>query len=117
MPERISKRGALRFAGHGIPIRYKTEFDDGQAALVDISTSGCAIEQSTVKLEPREKVLLVVPLGSHDDEVEIKAKVVRVEGDGAGLQFQRVSEVNKHRILHFFAQEKRRRAREEQGNR
>ena len=112
MTERISKRGALRFDGFGKIVRYKTEFEDGQAALANISTSGCAIEQATVELEEREKILLIIPLGSADEEVEIQARVMRAEGNTAGLQFQRVSEVNKHRILHFFVQEKRRRARD-----
>ncbi|WP_163336956.1 PilZ domain-containing protein [Desulfopila sp. IMCC35008] len=103
MPKQISKRGALRFDGLKRPVRYKTEFEDGQAYIVNISTSGCALEQATVEFTERERILLTITFDSPDDTIEIQAKVVRAGQETTGLKFQRVSEVNKQRILHFFA--------------
>jgi c-di-GMP-binding flagellar brake protein YcgR len=107
MPNQISKRSALRFNGYNKPVRYKTEFEDGQATIVNISTGGCALDQTTVELTERERILLTITFDSPDNTVEIQALVVRSEKETAGLQFQRVSEVNKQRILHFFASQAR----------
>lgn len=113
MAKQISKRGALRFDGLKRPVRYKTEFEDGQAYIVNISTNGCALEQATIELTERERVLLSITFDSPDDTIEIQAMVVRAEGATVGLQFQRVSEVNKQRILHFFASQVREQKKQE----
>jgi c-di-GMP-binding flagellar brake protein YcgR len=107
MPKQISKRSALRFDGYNKPIRYKTEYEDGHAVIVNISTGGCALDQATVELTERERILLTLTFDNPDDIVEIQALVLRSDGERAGLKFQRVSEVNKQRILHFFVSQTR----------
>lgn len=107
MPKKRSKRDALRFDGFMRPVRYKTEFEDGQANIVNISTGGCALDQVTVELTERERVLLTITLDSPDDTIDIQAMAIRSDGETSGLKFQRVSEENKQRILHFFASQAR----------
>lgn len=102
-----SKRLALRFAGDSQHLRYKTEFDDGEAVIANVSTSGCALWKTTVSLTKNEKVLIVLKLEDNKDPLEISARVIRVEGDHVALQFLTYTDGAKQRILKFFANKQR----------
>lgn len=103
-----SKRSALRFTGYNRPLTFRTDYDDGAAQLVNISTSGCAIHQATLKLEVAQKVLLVLELDSPSKPLHIRAVVMRVEGESIALQFQHTDENTKRRIVRFFVKDTRR---------
>lgn len=104
-----SKRGALRFSGYDRRLTYKTNYEDGEARILNISTSGCAISGNTTSLDLNEKVLLSLPLDKPDELVQIRAKVIRVDADNFGLQFIHLEDATKQRLIHFFAKENRRR--------
>lgn len=109
----VSKRRALRFSGYNRPVRYRTDYEDGEARLLNISTNGCAIGNITAELSVDEKILLIMELADPEDQVQIQAVVVRADENGsAGLKFIRVNDELKHRILHFYANETRRRTNE-----
>lgn len=106
----ISKRGALRFTGYNMTIRYRTDDEDGEANLVNISTNGCALENYSTELAVDEQILITIDLAEPDEQIQVQAVVVRlIENHSAALEFHRVNEDLKHRILHFCACELRRR--------
>jgi hypothetical protein len=106
----VSKRSALRFAGHDRPITFRTDYDDGTAQLLNISTSGCAIHHVTLELEVAQKVLLVLELDSPLNPLYIRAIVNRLEDGGTiALVFKHTDEDIKLQIVRFFAKEARRR--------
>ncbi len=107
-----SKRGALRLSGYDRPLSYRTDYDDGQARLVNISTSGCAIYKTSTELSDNDKILLSIVLEDPKSPVQIQAIVIRAEEDGYGLHFQHMDDELKGRIIRFFAQENRRQKRD-----
>lgn len=102
-----SKRGALRFSGFDRPLTYKTDFEDGEARLVNISSNGCAITGATTPLMADDKLLLALPLDDPESPVQIKAKVIRSESDNFGLHFLSLPEDLKQQLTIFFAKENR----------
>lgn len=111
MSSTISKRSALRFSGYSRTVRYRTDYEDGEAKLLNISTNGCALTNITTELSVGEKVLFIIELANAEDQLQIQALVIRSgDGSSAALQFLRINDEVKHRILHFFANEIRRRA-------
>ena len=107
-----SKRSALRFSGYDRPVTFKTDYDDGKARLVNISTSGCAMRRVVPELHPEQKLLLSIELDTPGKPLDIRAVVIRIEPEIFCLQFQHVEESIKRRIVRFFAQETRRRKNE-----
>lgn len=103
-----SKRSALRFSAFERHVSFKTEYEDGTARLVNISTGGCAIIHSSLELEPGEKILLAIELDSPTAPLSIRALVLRSDGDQYGLEFQYLDEAIKKRIFRYFAKENRR---------
>ncbi|SHO46395.1 PilZ domain-containing protein [Desulfopila aestuarii] len=103
-----SKRSALRFAGYDRPMTFRTDYDDGTAQLVNISTSGCAIHRATPELEVEQKILLTFELDRPSNPLNIRAVVIRIDGGNIALQFQHIDENIKRRIVRFFAKETRR---------
>ncbi len=103
----VSKRGALRLSGLNRPLDYKTEFEEGTARLLDISTEGCAIHEASEELSVGEKILLSFTLEDPEKIIELQAVVVRTIENGYGLRFRCIEEHMKHRILLFFTRENR----------
>jgi len=104
-----SRRSALRFSGYDRAITYLTDYDEGQALLVNISTSGCAIYQASAELYVDQKLLVCLMLDNPEKPLYVRAVVIRAEGGSYGLQFQHIEENSKRRIIRFFARETRRR--------
>ncbi len=102
-----SKRLALRFNGNRQRVKLKTEFDDGEATLANISTSGAALENPTLSLSVDEKILLIFELFEAEKPVEIQAIVVRTEEEKYSVQFQGVGIETKTDLLKFFAHKAR----------
>lgn len=104
-----SRRSALRFRGYDRPVTFKTDYDDGEARLVNVSTSGCAIQQPTLELQMEQRLLLSLELDGPDKTIHIRAIVIRLEPELVCLQFQHVEDNTKRRLVRFLAQETRRR--------
>jgi hypothetical protein len=107
-----SKRGALRIPGYDRPLSYRTDYDDGEAELVNISTSGCAIHKTSTELSDNDKILLSIVLDDPKSPIQIQASVIRAEGDGYGLHFLHMEDDLKGLLIRFFAQENRRQKRD-----
>ena len=103
-----TKRQSLRFVPEQHRIRYKTEFEDGEAIILNISSSGCALSETTTRLSEHEKVLIVLKLEEEKDPIEISARVVRIEESYTAFKFHFLTEENRKRLVYFFTGKKRR---------
>lgn len=103
-----SKREALRFPGNDRIITFRTDYEEGEGALLNISNSGCALHRLTVPLEHNEKVLLLLQLDEDQPPTEIMAKVIRQESEITGLHFLNTKDDFRQKLVHFFAKEQRR---------
>jgi c-di-GMP-binding flagellar brake protein YcgR len=110
-----SKRSALRFAGFDRLITFRTDYDEGEARLVNISTSGCAIHQASLPLEVNQKLLVSLVLDSPSNPLHIRSMVIRANDGNYGLQFQHVEENVKRKLIRFFARETREKKGEQPG--
>ncbi len=84
------KRNGLRFILHRPSIQYSREGRSWKGEIINISTSGCAVE--AVKNQPveGEEILLAFNLDNQDMSMsgfETKARVVRVENDNFAVEF------------------------------
>lgn len=103
-----SQRGALRFPGGDRLLNYTTDYEDGEARLVNISRSGCAISKATTDLQLGQKLLITLHLEEPEKQLQIQAAVLRVQTDGIALQFLHLEEKTTRHLLRFFAKENRR---------
>lgn len=106
-----SQRGALRFPGGDRLLNYITDYENGEARLVNISTSGCAISEATTELIPDQKILVTLNLEEPVKQLQVQAAVIRVQEDGVALRFLHLEEKTKRHLIRFFAKENRRQKR------
>jgi hypothetical protein len=105
-----SKRGALRFPCAHHPLRYKTAYDEGQAKLINASTTGCVFEELSLPLAIRDRVLITIALGAEKAEFQARAVVARVEGNGAvAVHFTVVEPESQAQLRNYFSRLMRRR--------
>jgi c-di-GMP-binding flagellar brake protein YcgR len=101
-----SKRKSLRFNCKRRTVNIKTAFEEGSAVLVNISTSGCALVESTLQPEVEEPLFISFNLQEEDGLVEVRAKVLRQYPELA-VQFTRIEPETESLILKFFVAESR----------
>jgi c-di-GMP-binding flagellar brake protein YcgR len=103
----VSKRSSLRFAGFDWLVIFRTEYEDGEARLVNISTGGCALHLVSLPLAIDQKLLVSLILDNPGNPLQMRAMVTRIEADCCGLKFQHVEESAKRKLVRFFAKETR----------
>lgn len=84
------RRNGLRFKLYGPMMEFRAKEAYGKGFLIDISTSGCAIESPTLQLPIDTEILLTLIFDKHDtltSTFRIDAKVVRVNDDMFAAQF------------------------------
>ena len=84
------RRNGLRFKLYGPVVEFKTKNESGKGFLIDISTSGCAIDSPTLPLSIDTEILLSLIFSEHDSltsNFSINAKVVRIHDGTFGVQF------------------------------
>ncbi len=85
-----TKRSALRFKLPHKKIIYMANGQLGEAILQDISTSGCCATKNTTKLAVNDQLLVVIELAGSDRPLELKAKVLRIDGQGFSAEFTEI---------------------------
>lgn len=95
----------MRCDGH--PVKYKTAYDEGEGALINISSGGCVLESTTLPVSVQEKVFISIKLGRKDSIVEAKAVVVRAEEDQFAVQFTLIEAPAQRLIRTYFIQKLR----------
>ena len=99
-----SKRGALRFPCAHHPLRYKTAYDEGQAKLINASTSGCVFEELSLPLAIRGRVLITIAFTPEKAEFQARAVVARVDSSGAvAVHFTVVEPESQAQLRNYFS--------------
>lgn len=84
------KPNGLRFQINHRQIEYSIDKENGTGLLIDISTSGCAVQDPTIVLSTDVDVSITIPLHQEQDALSsftMAAKVVWVRGDRFAVQF------------------------------
>jgi hypothetical protein len=64
----------------------------GRATLENISTSGCFATKYSTTLSMNDQLLIIIELPECDRPLELKAKVLRTDGEGFSAQFTDIEE-------------------------
>lgn len=100
-----SKRCALRFICWDQSVNYKTAYEDGEAQLLNISTSGCAFVLPTLPLSVGEKLLVSLELPDENTIFQAQGSVVRVENEGCvAISFTLVEPEDQALMRNYFSQ-------------
>ena len=84
------KPNGLRFEINQRQIEYAIGQEEGKGYIVDISVSGCAIQEPTIALSTEAEISITIPLYQELDKLspfKMNAKVVWVKGDRCAVQF------------------------------
>lgn len=84
------KPNGLRFQINQRQIQYSIDQEEGTGYLVDISISGCAVQEPTIALSNNAEISITIPLYQEQDKLSsftMSAKVVWVRGDRSAFQF------------------------------
>jgi len=102
-----SKRSAFRYTCTDQMIGVKTSYEDGEACLINISTDGCAFEETTVKLSLAEKVLISLQLGDEGSLFEAAGMVIRQLEGCCAVQFSLIEPEAKVDLRNYFSKQLR----------
>jgi hypothetical protein len=103
-----SKRSALRFACTDQPVSYKTEYEGGEAQLLNISATGCAFSQPSYPLSVGEKILISLQLPEAEIPFQAQGVVIRVENNGcSAVQFTLVEPEDQSLVRNHFSKLRR----------
>ena len=104
-----SKRKSLRINCKNREVNIRTSHEEGKAILINISTKGCAMVNSSLQHEINEILLISFNIQSKQGEnkiIEAQAKVLRTDPQLA-VQFTRIEPETESLILKFFISEYR----------
>lgn len=104
-----SRRQALRFTCKKRKVSIRTAYEEGQAVLINISTKGCAMVESSLQHEIGEIVLISfnVQEGRGENKlIEVQAEILRIQPQLA-VQFTRIEQETESLILKYFIAENR----------
>ena len=105
------KRNGLRFRINSQQITYSINKEEGQGNLIDISISGCKVQEPSIPLSADKEISITIPFHQDQDtpaSFTITAKVVRVQGDQVAFQFVDLDDDQKAQLYQSLAFEARR---------
>ncbi|MGE4559942.1 MAG: PilZ domain-containing protein [Desulfobulbus sp.] len=88
--ETISPRNGIRLKLNHLLLEYDSTAGKGTASIVDISTSGCAVDKATLPLPPDmefEGSIVLVPHPPLISAIQLRARVVRASATGFAATF------------------------------
>ncbi len=105
---KLTQRNGLRYLIHGHQVEYTVDQEKGQGRLLDISISGCAVQNPTIPVSMEQELLIVIPI-DHGDGLPASfssaAKIVRVEDGLLAVQFLDLQDDQKSQLHKWFAYE------------
>jgi len=107
---KLTQRNGLRYQIHGHQVEYTVDQEQGQGRLLDISISGCAVQEPTLPVSMEQELLIVIPIDHGNDlpdSFTSTAKIVRVEDGLMAVQFLDLDEDQKTQLHNWFAYEVR----------
>lgn len=93
--ETINPRDGIRLELNHLVLEYDSTVGSGTAGIVDISTSGCAVDKATLPLPPDMEFAGSIALVPHPpliSDLQLKARVVRANATGFAATFLDLSE-------------------------
>jgi PilZ domain len=96
--KKLCRRNGMRFQLHGLLVSYQTDQESGKGVLINISTSGCAIESPTLPLPIDTEITIILTFKGHarlSSSFNIKAKIVRTDEEMFAAQFLDLDDVRK----------------------
>lgn len=105
-----SKRSALRYKCENETVLIRTAYDDGEAKLINVSTSGCAISSPSVQLALHDKVLLVFS-AKNEESIQIQARIIRIDANEIGAEFTIIEPESADLLRSHFSLKQRERKR------
>jgi hypothetical protein len=102
------KPDGIRFQLHNRQLDYQLNGEQYQGDILDISTSGCAVQGRSDHLQPNIELTLTFHLGSPDgslSEFAFQARVVRVHKDMFATQFIDLDKDQKAQLYESLAYE------------
>jgi hypothetical protein len=106
--ELLAKRNGVRFKIDNLFIEYEINDSTGKGHIIDISTSGCAVDSSTIPLSNDAKLLITLNFDEHPPLTslfKIKAHVVRANGNVFATQFLDLDDEYKEQLYKRVAYE------------
>lgn len=100
----------LRFCLYQQPVEFKTDSDQDNGYIIDISTSGCAINSTIMQPAIDEKVSLSISFNKHDDLLNVfsnNATVVSTEKNRFAVQFEEIDDNQKEQLWDRLVHESR----------
>ncbi len=109
--EKSDRRNGIRFKLFGPVIEYSSPPESGKGFLIDISTSGCAVESPTIYPAIDTEILFTLTFEPHNTLLSIfriHAKIIRIDDDMFAAQFLYLDDENKERLYQRLSYEVRR---------
>lgn len=108
---KAAKRNGLRFYMNRQQVGYAINQEEGKGYLVDISISGCSVQESTIPLSTDQEISIAISF-HHDDETPYLftsgAKVVWVRDDLFAVQFLNLDDEQKTQLYKCLTSEAQR---------
>lgn len=104
------KRQGLRIHLHDFPIKYKLNAEEREGRILDISTSGCAVQCPTDSPKTATEMVLEVAFSHKDDPpqvVQINARVVRATENTFAAEFLDFEDKSKEVLMQCLLRESR----------
>jgi hypothetical protein len=109
--EKSVRRDGIRFHVNNLPVSYIANGMNGKGAILDISTSGCALESVTLSVEPDEEISMKIEFRAQNipaGEFITKAKVVRTNGQQFAAKFENLETEKKDQLWNCLINETQR---------
>ncbi len=105
------KRKGVRVHLHNVPVRYVVGNEEENGHIINMSTSGCAVEFTTLRPETDTLTFLKVIFsqeGDSPESFEINAKVVRVDNNVFAAEFTDLDDEKEELLWRHLLVESRR---------
>lgn len=105
---RLTQREGLRYQLFDHLVEFTVDNEKKSGKLIDISISGCAIEDPAPSLVTGQEISIVIPIGHGDglpDSFRSSARIVRVRDDHFAVQFLDLDQGRKECLHRWFLHE------------
>jgi hypothetical protein len=107
----LLKRDGVRFKIDTLHFEYEANHCKGKGNIIDVSTSGCAIDSPTLPLAENSEIAITLNFGEYNTFASIfniKAKVVRANDQVIAVQFLDLDDEQKDQLYKRLAYEVKR---------
>jgi hypothetical protein len=104
------QRRGFRFHLDWLQVTYRKGEKRGSGHLINISTSGCAVRESSLVVAVNEEILITLDFDPHPelpDSLELPAKIIRVKSDLFCAEFKDLNCLQQMEMSKRFAHELR----------